>query len=476
MRGLSLALLAMSAIAFLPARAWADDDDGLGRIPGEALKDEPPRKETPDETKGRKGREALERRLFLEDAFTVSPFRRAVPVPYPKDLVFDYQNRTSFDGTLTWTPLKPLRFVLSDRLSVIEEDDVSFLSSQTVENALREVFVSAQIGESTFLEAGRLNVRNGVALGFNPTDFMKTRTLVGQASLDPSVLRENRLGTLMVRVESIFGFGAASLAFAPKVTSPPPLSERHPLRIDPRFGATNGMNRALATLSLHVLDLSPELLGYLEPDRRKLGLDISHPVGSAIVAYAEWAGGSEANLATRAHAFGVATGTLPPNAPVLPPTTTTSAFRSDVATGFSLTVATAATLNFEYHFHEGGLGRSDFRRWVSAGSAPGAPSSIPDELWFVRGYASDQEEPLARHQLFVRADFPKTLRHDIDLGAFAFVNLEDGSSLSQLSFSYYLSDSWTVSGFLSANLGSRHSERGSHPESVSTILALRLYL
>jgi hypothetical protein len=372
--------------------------------------------------------------------------------------------------------VESLRLVLSDRLSLFEKSDVTFLSSQTVENDLREAFVSAELGEGTFLEAGRVNVRNGVALGFNPTDFMKARTLVGQSSLDPSVIRENRLGTLMVRLETMFGIGSASVAFAPKVESPPPLSERHPLGIDPRLGATNGMNRALATLSLHVLDLGPALVGYLEPHRQKVGLDLSHPVGSAIVAYGEWAGGTEANLATRARDLAVATGTFPSGTPVLPPTATTTAFRNDVATGLSLTVATAATLNLEYHFHEGGLGRSDFRRWSSIGSAPGTPSFIPAQLWAIRGSASDQGEPLPRHQLFVRAEFPRTLRHDLDLSAFAFVNLEDASSLSQVSLSCYLSDSLTLSGFVSASLGSRASERGSSPETVSAILAVRVYL
>ncbi len=475
MRGLSLTLLAISAIGSLPPRARADDDE-LGRIPGEALKDEAPRKESPGETTGKRSRATLERRLFLEDAFTASPFTHPVPVPSPKDLFADYQSRTSFDGAARWSPLAPLHLVLSDRLSVIGESDRSFFSSQTVENDLREAFMSVEIRENTFLEAGRVNVRNGVALGFNPTDFFRARTLLNQSSLDPSVIRENRLGTVMVRLESIFGFGAASLAFAPEVKSPPPLSERHPLGIDPRLGATNGMPRALATLSLHLLDLSPELLGYLEPHRQKLGLDVSHPVGGAIVTYGEWAGGREANLATRAHEFGVATGTLPPEAPVLPPTTTSSAFRNDLATGFSLTVARTATLNLEYHFHEGGFGSSDLRRGLSTGSAPGAPTFVPGELWFVRGYASDEGEPLARDELFVRADFPKTLRHDIDLSAFAFVNLQDGSSLSQLALSYYLSDSWTLAGFVSANLGARRSERGSYPESVNAIVALRLYL
>jgi len=57
---------------------------------------------------------------------------------------------------------------------------------------------------STYLEAGRINLRNGAALGFNPTDFLKTRTLVGQASLDPSAARQNRLGTAMVRGQKIW--------------------------------------------------------------------------------------------------------------------------------------------------------------------------------------------------------------------------------------------------------------------------------
>jgi hypothetical protein len=471
-----LAAIVASVLILSALRSRADDDEGLGRIPGEALKDEAPRQQVPGGAKPEKDRETLERKLFLEDAFTASPFRHPVPVPYPRNLFAEYQNRSSFDGTLKWSPVKPLHLAFSDRLSVLEESRSPILSSRTVENDLREAYVSVEIRDGTFLEAGRVNVRNGIALGFNPTDFMKARTLVDQSSLDPSVIRENRLGTVMARLETIFGGGAASVAFAPKVKSQSPLSERHPVGVDPRLGATNGMNRALATLSLPLLDLSPTLIGYLEPHRQKLGLDVSHPVGSATVVYGEWAGGREPNLASRAHDFGVATGALPSSTPVLPPTNTTAALRNDVATGFSLTIATAATLNLEYHFHEGGLGRSDFRRWVSIGSAPGTPGAVPDELWFLRGYASDQEEPLARHQLFARVDFPKTLRHDLDLSAFAFVNLQDGSSLSQLSLSYYASDSFTLSGFLSANLGSRRSEHGSHPESVSAIVALRLYL
>ncbi|BDG05034.1 hypothetical protein [Anaeromyxobacter oryzae] len=476
MRGLVITIAASAALALIPGGPRAGDDEDLGRIPGEALAEEAPPQGTQGEPPAAEARTPFERRLFLEGAATASPFTRSVPVPYPNGVVVPYQNRTSLDGALTFSPVKPLRFVLSDRLNVLEASDLSFFSSQTVENDLREAFVSAEIHRNTFLEVGRVNERNGIALGFNPTDFLKTRTLVGQSSLDPSVIRENRLGVLMVRLESVFPGGGASLAFAPKVRAPSPLSEHHPLGVDPRFGATNGMNRAVGTVSLDLLDLSPELIGYLEPHRQKIGLNVSHGLGSAVVLYGEWAGGRERNLAARAHDLGVATGTLPPSAPVLPPTTTSTAFLNDLAAGFSLTVGTTATLNLEYHLHEGGLGGSAFRRWLSAGSSPSAPSFASDELWYVRGYAADLQEPLARQELFFRVSFPKTLRHDLDLGAFAFVNLADGSSLSQLSLSYYLSDAWTVSAYLSANLGARDSERGSEPASASGILSIKLYL
>ena len=46
---------------------------------------------------------------------------------------------------------------------------------------------------------GRINVRNGAALGYNPTDFFRSGALRSVVSIDPNSLRENRLGTVMLR-------------------------------------------------------------------------------------------------------------------------------------------------------------------------------------------------------------------------------------------------------------------------------------
>jgi hypothetical protein len=415
-------------------------------------------------------------RFFLEDALTTSAFEDEIAVPYPPALAVSWQDRTSVDATVQWQPIKSLSFTVSDRANLYVQDQQAFISRDTIRNDFREGYVTWEPHTSVYLEAGRINVRNGAALGFNPTDFFKTRALVGQASLDPSVIRQNRIGTLMVRGQAIWSGGSASVAVAPKVMSPSPVIESDPLGVDPHVAATNAASRVLGTLSFDVLNLSPQLLGYFERGRSKLGINVSRPIGNAVIVYAEWAGGPEKNLITRAIEFGQQTGTLPDTAPVLPPTSTSTTFRNDVAAGFSGTLATKATLNVEYHFHQSGLGGGDWGNWFDLGSAPGAPAALTTQLWYLRAYANDQQEPLTQHQGFVRVSWPRAFVNDLELTAFAFVDLRDGSVLSQVSANYYLSHRWTASVYVSSNLGAARSERGSFPQRLSSIVQLTLYL
>lgn len=476
----ALAGVVAGLVALAPAPARAGDDVDL--IPQEVVAAKPalaPRTTPATATDAAAApsalRHTLHSKVFAEDAFSAWSPSVSVPVPYPSPLAA-WENRTSLDASLQWKARPWLTLTLSDRLNVSEQDGHRSVSADTLRNDLREVSATLEPIARTYLEVGRINVRNGSALGFNPTDFFKTRTLVGQSSLDPSVVRQNRLGTLMVRAQTLWSWGSASVAYAPKVAEPSPVTENSPVGIDPRFDATNATHRVLTALNLELFDLSPQLLGYFELHRSKLGANVTRSIGDAVVAYAEWAGGPEQNLIARASAFGKQTATLPVAAPVLPPASTDVSFRNDVATGFSWTVATAITFNVEYHFHESGFTRSDWKNWFDLGAAPGAPPALTGALWFVRGYASDQQEPVSQHQLFIRADWPRAFTPDLELGAFAFVSLLDGSVLSQLSASYYLSDAWTASAFVSGNLGDGRTERGSFPQRGNLILQLTRYL
>src|SRR5262249_41962946 len=147
-----------------------------------------------------------------------------------------------------------------------------------------------------------------------PTDFFRPRTLIGQASLDPSVLSRNRLGTFMVRAQTIWDGGSASLSYAPKLGDAPALPGDAG-GLDPRVDATNAAHRALAEAGFAGGDLSAQALLSREGGRSKVGVALTSPFGRSVIGYLEWAGGPEKSLVARALAYGARPGTLPAGAP-----------------------------------------------------------------------------------------------------------------------------------------------------------------
>jgi hypothetical protein len=481
MRSGAVMLLATLFCAAAPPPSRADENSDLDLIPQE-LEQKPtapaPTAPSPDvpppapAAAPNPGRG----RFYLEDAATFSSLRGNLVVPFPPPKPADWQNRTSLDVVDQWNLAPDLTASLSDRFNVTEESDVPFPTHQNLRNDFREGFLTWEAAPERYLEGGRINLRNGVALGFNPTDFFRTRTVIDQASLDPSVIREDRLGTVMLRGQQVLSGGAIDIAFAPKLHEPTPLESGLQSGFDPQFGRTNGADRLLVTASHDFAAVSPEALFYHEGSATRFGLNLTAPVGQSVVAYAEWAGGRQQDLIGQAISFGKRTGTIPAAAPVLPPDDAGKAFRSDVAVGASWTSTAKVTVNLEYHYHQGGFSGETMRNWFATGSAQSPQrTAIDGELWYIRGFAADQQQPLARQEVFLRASWTDAFVADLDLTAFSFVKLYDGSTLSQVAANYYLSKSWTLGAYVSANLGSPRSERGSLPQAASAVLQLVRY-
>ena len=136
---------------------------------------------------------------------------------------------------------------------------------------------------------------------------------------------------------------------------------------------------------------------------------------------------------------------------------------------------TKLTLNFEYHFHQAGLTPQDWRNWFNAARGGGF-SGINATLWYVRAYAQDQQEPMARHEGFVRLDWVDAFVPDLEITALANVNLQDGSGLMQATADYYLSRSWTVGVLGSVTFGGVRTDYGSLPQAASVLLRVVRYL
>ncbi len=450
-------LIAVFGLA-LPAAAQENDD--LGLIPGAVQTAAPPAATAQDRGK-----------YSLANAFGWYGYRGTFAVSPGDAIPSRWNDRVSADALVTWKLSNSLRLTASDVLSASFADGVGF-PREAVRNDLRELYATWEVAPETYLETGRINVRNGVAFGYNPTDFFRARTSVAQSSSDPGALRDNRLGTVMIRGQHVFDGGSLELIYAPKLHSPVPIGGlAYPL--DPKIDQTNGSDRALASFSFEWEDFSPQILAFYDSGRFKFGFNASHPIGNAVIAYASWAGGNAPDEVVDAIAFGKRTRTLPPTVPLVPTVSPWRSFKSDVSAGAYWNGEDKETISVEYNFHEAGLSQDGWKSWFATGANP----QFSSLMWYIRGYAADRQDPASQHQVFLRADWsePFHILH-ADLNAYVMTDLTDGSCTGQVGASYDLSDFWSLGGYLSATTGGQRTEWGSLRSSTSAIVQLVRYL
>ena len=228
-----------------------------------------------------------------------------------------------------------LLFDYSGRFNLRAANDLPFPSHENVLNELREAFVSWQPAESVWIDVGRINLKSGVAVGFNPTDFFRSRSVVLPLTVDPSVLREDRLGTLMVQGQYFWTGASLTAAFAPRVTLPTAIYRNNDLpNFDPMLDRTNAQDRFLLKGSMLIAEgFSPELLLYHAANRTQIGTNLTVAVGRQTVAYVEWAGGPDTSLIDNALSYGRETGTLPATSPAVIPVDQTLQFQNQAGGG-----------------------------------------------------------------------------------------------------------------------------------------------
>ena len=148
----------------------------------------------------------------------------------------------------------------------------------------------------------------------------------------------------------------------------------------------------------------------------------------------------------------------------------------DVALGASYATASKVTTNLEYHFHEAGMSRQDWRNWFDTGRSVSGNSAARSQLWQIRSYASDRQEPLSQHSIFLRSEWQDAFVRDLTLSGLANINAFDRSTLLQLSADYHWSDAWTFGLRGTGNVGTGNSERGSATQFGSIVFkAIRYF-
>lgn len=180
------------------------------------------------------------------------------------------------------------RAALSDRLDDIHPPGAGGRSTL---NSLREAYVGWQDRSGLLsFDLGRINLRNGPAYGFNPTDYLRDGANRALTTADPVAQRDNRLGSVMVRASRLWQGGSAQLAWMPKLRDAP---SNESFSAD--LGATNHADRALLALG-GKLGERVDLQGFVyHHDQRgtQLGANGTALLSDAAVGYFEWSGGRD---------------------------------------------------------------------------------------------------------------------------------------------------------------------------------------
>lgn len=352
--------------------------------------------------------------------------------------------RASLDLTWSFKPGAQWRGVLSNRLDDVHPVDSG---SRSTLNSLREAYLGWQdeAGRLAF-DIGRLNLRNGPAYGFNPTDYFRDGASRAVTTADPLALRDNRLGTALLRAQRFWDGGSATLVLAPKLRDAP---SRESFSVD--LGATNHSDRALLAVSTQASDkVSLQLFAFHE--RRKglqLGANATALLTGSTVGFAEWSGGRDTALLSAA---------LSPQARVVTD--------HRAALGLTYTTPSRVAITAEFEYNGFALNRS---QWNQALADHGL-----EPLGAYLYHVQQRQDIASRKAVLLYVSKRDALLKNLELTGLVRYNAEDRSRFAWAEARYH----WPrvdLALQVQANLGRDNSEYGALPAKRLVQLLVAIY-
>jgi hypothetical protein len=312
--------------------------------------------------------------------------------------------RLSLDVQFDKTFAPGWRAVFADRLDVNRQSNPAH---ETGINSLKEAYLSWEAKPEQIFDLGRINARNGVALGYNPTDFFKSGANRSVVTADPTAQKKNRLGSAMLRSQTLWTGGSLTALYSPKLADQPSTETWNP-----DWGSTNNQSRWLISLSQQLPnDFTPQLLLYREAGRSpQLGFNLTRLLNDSTVAYVEWAGGRTPTQLTQAL-----------NRP------DDSAFHNRLATGATYTTSNKISLNLEYQYNGAGMSKAEWETLQRG--------SLLTYGAYRRAIGTAQEMP-TRNAMFFFGTWQDAMINRLDLSAMLRYNIDDRSRLSWLEARY----------------------------------------
>lgn len=315
-----------------------------------------------------------------------------------------FNQRLSLDIQLDKRLAPGWRVVFADRLDINRQNNPEHESGI---NSLKEAYVSWEMQPEQIFDLGRINARNGVALGYNPTDYFRSGTGRSIVSADPGSQKKNRLGSAMLRSQTLWNGGSLTALYSPKMSDQPDSATWNA-----DWGSTNNQNRWLLSLSQQLSEnITPQWLLYREENRSpQLGFNLTGLLNEATVAYVEWSGGRTPSLLSQALNR-----------------SDDSAFRNRLSTGLTYTTTNKLSMTAEYQYNGAGMNKEE---WDAL------PRSSLAAYGQYRRYVQTVQDMPTRQAVFFYSAWQDVLINRLDLSAMVRYNLDDRSRLSWLEARY----------------------------------------
>lgn len=261
----------------------------------------------------------------------------------------------------------------------------------------KELYGGYRWNDSWLTEFGRINQKNGVARGANPTDFFATSAVRAQISQQPAVLREQRLGSLMLRQQWLGSNNALSLLYSPKLSSQP---DDAPLAAD--WARTNHHDRWQLSAEQQLLQGWTLGLIYFQQQRafqqtsRHYGVNLSGALNERWLIHTEAAHGEQPEW--------------PANG------STTTRFSSQLASGISYSLTVPLTLTLEWHYDGAALTQPGWQQLLQT----------PDD--WLRYLQQRQGQSPTRQRVMLQAQ-SQQWSTGFDWSALWFHDLQDNSDM-----------------------------------------------
>lgn len=352
-------------------------------------------------------------------------------------------------------------------LNVYTRDNDSFRASHDLRLDIKEAYLSWQQSPTLFFDVGRVNIKSGVATGFNPTDYFKVGSLLDRNTEDISQLRDARLGSLVMRGQKLWDGGSLTLVASPKISNKTNHWTTGKEIVGFNFHKSNDRSRIMLKLNQLITEnFTPEIIYYNESGKHNLGINISQSVNDQWIAYSEWNIGKRRNLIDEALRDQRKSHQLLPSIIDQFANDSGEEYLQQLAIGASFTSGLNITTKLEYQYNQAGLSHAEASKWFDAMQNPDAIG----QLMSIRGLAQNRNEPLGQHSLFLRSNGSDIMVDKLDFTGLLITDLNDHSHLIQIEAEYELNSKSSISLKLAKFRGDKESIYGSLDNGVSSTL------